>query len=72
MVVNFDVVQLNGDRVSDMSVYADAISDILFDVTDEEDVITCETGFALHRVLTLNELLEIEQRLVALGLVVKA
>ncbi len=72
IVVSFEVVLLDGNQVPNISEYADAITNILLDVTDEETVAIVKNGFALYRIPTLSEIIEIEQRLVALGLVIKA
>lgn len=72
MMFNFEVVLLNGEKVPDMSKYADAISDILFDTTQAENLEITKCGFSLDRAPTINEILKIEQKLVALGLVIQA
>lgn len=73
MEIKFNVVKLNGEKVTDMSVYADAISDILFEITEEDETIAIfDSGFSLYRIPKLNEILVIEQKLVSLGLVIDA
>lgn len=73
MEIKFNVVKLDGEKVTDMSAYADAISDILFEITEEDETITIfDSGFSLYRIPKLNEILVIEQKLVSLGLVIDA
>ena len=73
MEVRFYVVQVNGEKVADMSKYADAIFDILTPLTDvSNEVIIGEAWFSLSKVPTLDEILTISRRLVKLGLVIEA
>lgn len=70
MRVSFNLAFLDGKQILDISVYADDISDILFRITDEENITIEKFGFTLYRMPTIEEILQIEQKLVALGLII--
>ena len=73
MEIRFYVVQLTGEKVTDMGKYADGIFDTLAHVTDEHDeVILGDNWFSLSRVPTLEEILIINRNLAKLGLVIDA
>lgn len=73
MEVRFYVVQVNGEKVTNMSEYADAIFDILAPLSDADDeVIIGEEWFSLSKVPALDEILTISRNLVKLGLVIEA
>ena len=73
MEIRFYLVQITGEKVSDMTNYDAGIFDILAHVTDEHDeVILGDDWFSLSRVPTLEEILIINRNLVKLGLVIDA
>ena len=73
MEIKFNIAKVNGEKVTDMSVYVDAISGILFEIVDDDEIFTIdESGFSLGRIPVLNEILVVEQKLVSLGLVIDA
>ena len=73
MEIMFYLVQVNGEKVTDMSQYEDAIFEMLGECTDEGDEASLGSGwFSLSRIPTLNEILTIERKLVELGLVIRA
>ena len=73
MEIRFYLVQITGEKVSDMTNYDAGIFDILAHVTDEHDeVILGDNWFSLSRVPTLEEILIINRNLVKLGLVIDA
>ena len=73
MEIRFYVVQLTGEKVTDMAKYEAGIFDILARVTDEHDEAIMGDGwFSLSWVPTLEEILIINRNLVKLGLVIDA
>lgn len=65
MEIRFYLVQITGEKVSDMTNYDAGIFDILAHVTDEHDeVILGDNWFSLSRVPTLEEILIINRNLV--------
>ena len=73
MEIRFYLVQITGEKVSDMTNYDAGIFDILAHVTDEHDeVILGDNWFSLSRVPTLEEILIINRNLAKLGLVIDA
>ena len=71
MEIRFYVVQLNGEKVTDMAKYGAGIFDLLAHVTGEHDeVILGDDWFSLSRVPTLEEILMISRNLSKLGLVI--
>lgn len=71
MEVRFYVVRLNGESVTTLSEYEDAIFGMLDHVADEKDeVILGDDWFSLSRVPTLEEILLINRRLAELGLAI--
>jgi hypothetical protein len=73
MEIRFYLVQITGEKVSDMTNYDAGIFDILAHVTDEHDeVILGDDWFSLSRVPTLEEILIINRNLAKLGLVIDA
>lgn len=73
MEIKFNIAKVNGEKVTDMSVYADAISGILFEIVDDDEIFTIdESGFSLGRIPALNKILVVEQKLVSLGLMIDA
>ena len=73
MEITFYLVQVNGEKVTDMSQYEDAIFEMLAHFTDEHDEVTLgEDSFSISRVPTLSEILAMERKLVKAGLVIEA
>lgn len=73
MEVKFKLVKVNGEKVTNMTEYEDAIFNILADCTDEYDETTIGEGwFSVSKVPTLEEILVIERNLVKLGLVIES
>ena len=71
MEIKFNIAKVNGEKVTDMSVYADAISGILFEIVDDDEVFTIdENGFSLGRIPALGEILMVAQKLAYLGFVI--
>ena len=71
MEIRFYLVQITGEKVSDMTNYDAGIFDILAHVTEEHDeVILGDDWFSLSRVPTLEEILIINRNLAKLGLVI--
>ena len=71
MEIKFNIAKVNGEKVTDMSVYADAISGILFEIVDDDEIFTIdESGFSLGRIPALDEILIVAQKLAYLGFVI--
>lgn len=72
MEMKFKLAQVDGQKIADMAVYTDGISDILYNlIEDEDEMFTIyEDSFSLYKIPTLNEILMVAQRLASLGLVI--
>ena len=68
----FKLAQVDGQKIADIAVYTEAISDILYDLIEERDEMFTiyEDSFSLYKIPTLNEILMVAQRLASLGLVI--
>ena len=73
MEIRFYLVQVNGEKISDIKPYEDDIFNILANYTDEHDEASVGADwFSLSKLPTLNEILAIEKNLASLGLVINA
>lgn len=73
MEIRFYVVQLTGEKVTDILQYEDGIFGALALVTDKHDEVILEDDwFSLSKVPTLEEILIISRNLVKVGLVIDA
>ena len=73
MEVKFKLVKVNGEMITDMTEYDDAIFNILADCADAYDeAVIGEDWFSVSKVPTLEEILIINRNLVKLGLVIDA
>ena len=73
MEVKFKLVKGNGEKITDMTEYDDAIFNILADWAAVYDAATIgEDWFSVSRIPTLEEILIINRNLVKLGLVIDA
>ena len=72
MEMKFKLAQVDGQKIADIAVYTDAISNILFDLIDDRNEMFSidEDSFSLYEIPTLNEILMVAQRLASLGLVI--
>ena len=71
MEIKFNIAKVNGEKVTDMSAYADAISGILFEIVEDDEIFTIdECGFSLGRIPALDEILMVAQKLAYLGFVI--
>lgn len=72
MEMIFKLAQVDGQKIADIAVYTDGISDILYNlIEDEDEMFTIyEDSFSLYKIPTLNEILMVAQRLASLGLVI--
>ena len=72
MEMKFKLAQVDGQKIADIAVYTDGISDILYNlIEDEDEMFTIyEDSFSLYKIPTLSEILMVAQRLASLGLVI--
>lgn len=71
MEVKFKLAAVNGEKITDMTEYSDAIFNILADCSDSYNEATIgEDWFSVFKVPTLEEILIINRNLVKLGLVI--
>ena len=73
MEIKFNLVQINGEKIVDLSKYENEIFDMLACCTDEYDeVVLGKDWFSMSKVPTLSEVLTMERKLVKIGLVIEA
>ena len=73
MELKLYLAQLNGDKINDLSTYADKIFDILASCTDEHtEVILGKNWISMSEIPSLHDILKLENQLVKLGLVIEA